>query len=58
MAVAGGLSPETASRAIQSGADILIIGRSITQSKDVERACRDFLRILGPDADVYRVHVE
>lgn len=58
IAVAGGISPETASRAIQIGADILIVGRSITQSKDVERACRDFLRILGPDADVYRVHVE
>jgi bifunctional enzyme Fae/Hps len=58
VAVAGGITPETADKALQSGADILIVGRSITQSKDVERACRDFLRILGPDADVYRIHVE
>lgn len=58
VAVAGGIEPSTASKAIESGADILIVGRYITQSKDVERAARDFLRLLGVDMDLYRVHVE
>jgi bifunctional enzyme Fae/Hps len=58
VAVAGGIDPETAPKAIESGADILIVGRYVTQSRDIERAARDFLRLLGPDMDLYRVHVE
>jgi len=57
-AVAGGIDPSTARHALESGADILIVGRYITQSRDVERACRDFISILGFDMDLHRVHVE
>ena len=58
VAVAGGIEPSTAPKALESGADILIVGRYVTQSKDVERAARDFLKLLGVDMDLYRVHVE
>jgi len=57
-AVAGGITPQTAKQALINGADILIIGRYITQSKDVERAAREFLTLLGTDTDLFRVHWE
>jgi len=57
-AVAGGIKPDTAAKALKAGADILIVGRHITQSKDIERTCRDFISLLGEDIDQYRVHVE
>jgi bifunctional enzyme Fae/Hps len=56
--VAGGIDPSNAQQAIQRGADILIVGRYITQSKDVEKAVREFLFQIGLDIDVFRVHVE
>lgn len=61
IAVAGGIVPETAREALQKGADIIIVGRYITQSKDVERAVRDFLEAtpeMREDIDLFRVHVE
>jgi len=58
VAVAGGIDPSTAPKALESGADIVIVGRYITQSRDIERAARDFLKLLGVDMDLYRVHVE
>jgi len=61
IAVAGGIVPETAKDALQSGADIIIVGRYVTQSKDVERAARDFLEAtaeMREDVDLFRVHVE
>ncbi|MCW3985140.1 MAG: bifunctional 5,6,7,8-tetrahydromethanopterin hydro-lyase/3-hexulose-6-phosphate synthase [Candidatus Bathyarchaeota archaeon] len=61
VAVAGGIIPETAKEALAKGADILIVGRYITQSKDVKRAVREFLeltRTMREDVDLYRVHVE
>jgi bifunctional enzyme Fae/Hps len=61
IAVAGGITPETALDALKSGADIIIAGRYITQSKDVKRAVRDFLECtpeMREDIDLYRVHVE
>ncbi|MCW4052758.1 MAG: bifunctional 5,6,7,8-tetrahydromethanopterin hydro-lyase/3-hexulose-6-phosphate synthase [Candidatus Bathyarchaeota archaeon] len=61
IAVAGGIVPETAGEALQKGADILIVGRYITQSKDVKRSAREFLELTGKmreDVDLYRVHVE
>jgi len=58
IAVAGGIDPSTAPKALESGADILIVGRYITQSRDIERAAREFLKLLGLDMDLYRVHVE
>jgi len=61
IAVAGGIIPEIAREALERGADIIIVGRYITQSKDVERAVREFLKItreMREDVDLYRVHVE
>ncbi len=61
IAVAGGIVPETAKEALQKGADIIIVGRYVTQSRDVEHAVRDFLEVtpeMREDVDVFRVHVE
>lgn len=61
IAVAGGIVPETAKEALEQGADILIVGRYVTQSKDVERSVREFLELtpsMREDIDLYRVHTE
>ncbi|MBE0519882.1 bifunctional 5,6,7,8-tetrahydromethanopterin hydro-lyase/3-hexulose-6-phosphate synthase [Candidatus Bathyarchaeota archaeon] len=61
IAVAGGIVPETAKEALEKGADILIVGRYVTQSKDVERAARELLKLtpeMRKDIDLFRVHVE
>jgi len=61
IAIAGGIVPETARDALEKGADIVIAGRYITQSKDVRRAVREFLEVtpeMREDIDLYRVHVE
>ena len=61
IAIAGGIIPETAKEALEKGADIIIAGRYITQSKDVKRAVRDFLEVtpeMREDIDLYRVHTE
>ncbi len=61
IAVAGGIVPETAKEALDLGADILVVGRYVTQSKDIERAVRDFLELtpsMREDVDLFRVHVE
>jgi len=61
VAIAGGITPETALEGLKNGADIVIAGRYITQSKDVKRAVRDFLECtpeMREDIDLYRVHVE
>ena len=61
VAVAGGITPETAPEALANGAGIIIVGRYIMQSKDVERATREFLkctREMAEDIDLFRVHVE
>lgn len=56
--VAGGIREDTAKEALKKGADILIVGRYITQSKDVEKAARGLLNLVGEDIDLYRIHVE
>ncbi len=61
IAVAGGIVPETAREALEKGADILIVGRYVTQSKDIERAVRELLKLtpeMREDVDLFRVHVE
>jgi bifunctional enzyme Fae/Hps len=58
VAVAGGIDPPHTSEAIKSGADIIVVGRYITQSKDPKRATREFLTFLGADMDLFRIHVE
>jgi bifunctional enzyme Fae/Hps len=63
VAVAGGIREDNASEAVKGGADIVIIGRGITNVRDVEGAARRFLRLarltkegetLG-EIDQYRV---
>jgi bifunctional enzyme Fae/Hps len=59
--VAGGIVPETAKEALEKGADVIIVGRYVTQAKDVERAVREFLEVtptMREDIDLFRVHVE
>ncbi len=61
VAVAGGITPQTAPEALAKGAEIIIAGRYVTQSRDVERAVREFLkctREMALDIDLFRVHVE
>lgn len=61
VAVAGGIIPETAPDAFAKGADIVIVGRYITQSRDVERSVREFLETtpeMKQDIDLLREHVE
>ena len=61
IAVAGGIVPETAKEALEKGADIIIVGRYVTQSKDIVRAVRDFLELtpkMLEDIDLFRVHTE
>jgi bifunctional enzyme Fae/Hps len=58
VAVAGGIEPRNLKMALDAEADIVVVGRYITQSRDVNRAARDFLDQMGPDIDLFRVHVE
>jgi bifunctional enzyme Fae/Hps len=61
IAVAGGIVPESAKEALEQGADIIIVGRYVTQSQDVERSVHEFLELtpaMREDIDLYRVHTE
>jgi bifunctional enzyme Fae/Hps len=58
ISVAGGIRPDTAKIALDHGADILIVGRYITQSKNVRKSVENFLPFLKGDIDLFRVHVE
>jgi bifunctional enzyme Fae/Hps len=59
VAVAGGITPDKVANALKQGADILIVGRYITQSKDVERATREFIvKLPESEIDLLREHVE
>jgi bifunctional enzyme Fae/Hps len=57
-AVAGGISPQTAPAALGEGADIIVVGRYITQARDVREAATAFLPIIGGDIDLFRAHTE
>jgi len=59
VAVAGGVTPDKVANALKQGADILIVGRYITQSKDVERSVREFIvKLPESEIDLLREHVE
>ncbi|MFH1722513.1 MAG: orotidine 5'-phosphate decarboxylase / HUMPS family protein, partial [Candidatus Altiarchaeota archaeon] len=58
VAVAGGIEPDTTAYALKQGADIIIVGRYITQSKDIERSTRNFINLLQGDIDLKRIHTE
>jgi bifunctional enzyme Fae/Hps len=53
--VAGGIREENALEAIKGGADILIVGRGITNARDVEGTARRYLRLMKEEIDQYRV---
>ena len=55
VAVAGGIREENAPEAIKGGADILIVGRGITNVRDVEGVARRFLKLMKEEIDQYRV---
>lgn len=57
-AVAGGISPKVAPQALNEGADIIVVGRYITQARDIREAATAFLPILGGDIDLFRAHIE
>ena len=59
--VTGRISPEGAREAIRAGADVIVTGRFITQSKDIERSVREFIEAtpeMKEDIDLLREHVE
>lgn len=56
VAVAGGITPENVQDVLKLGADIIVVGRYITQSRDVTHAAREFLKYMGGDVDLFRVH--
>lgn len=61
IAVSGEIIPSTSERALKCGADILRVDRYVTQSKDAERAVREFLMVtpeMRLDIDQFRKHVE
>jgi bifunctional enzyme Fae/Hps len=57
-AVAGGVTPDNMDEAAKNKVDVIIVGRYITQSQDVERSIRNFINAMPGDADVdlKRIH--
>jgi len=56
VAVAGGVRVETIPDALGAGADILVVGRAITNSKDVRQAADQFIEGLNkPEIDQFRI---
>jgi len=58
VAVAGGMRPNNIQEAIKAKVDIIVVGRYITQSQDVERSAREFLTQMQGDIDLFRTHIE
>ena len=56
MAVAGGVRVHTIPDALKAGADILVVGRAITNSKDIRQSAEQFVEGLNkPEIDQFRV---
>ncbi len=56
VATAGGIRVNVVKDALKSGADILVVGRAITASKDVHSAAETFLEELNKEEiDQFRV---
>ena len=56
VAVAGGIRTDKVEKAINAGADILVVGRAITVAKDVNGAARAFLQKMGvEEVDQFRI---
>ena len=56
VAVAGGVRIDTMPAALESGADVLVVGRAITNAKDVRQVAEKFIEGLNnPEIDQFRV---
>jgi bifunctional enzyme Fae/Hps len=56
VAVAGGIRTNKVEKALNAGADILVVGRAITVAKDVNGAARAFLQKMGvEEVDQFRI---
>jgi bifunctional enzyme Fae/Hps len=56
VAVAGGIRVDKVQKALDAGADILVVGRAITAAKDVTGAARAFLQRMGvEEVDQFRI---
>jgi bifunctional enzyme Fae/Hps len=56
VAVAGGIRIDTMPDALKAGADVLVVGRAITNSKDVRQVAEKFIEGLNnPEIDQFRV---
>lgn len=56
VAVAGGIRVDTVGQALAAGADILVVGRAITRSKDIKDMAERFLAALKQtEIDQYRI---
>lgn len=58
VAVAGGIVPKKMDQALDSGADIIVVGRYIIGSRDVRRAAEDFLEKMPQDPDTMRLALD
>jgi bifunctional enzyme Fae/Hps len=57
IALAGGIKPSNL-KSILKIADIIIVGRYIIKSRDIEASAREFLRYLGDDIDLMRLYLD
>jgi len=56
VATAGGIRVNVVKKALETGADILVVGRAITASKDVKHAAEEFLEELNKEEiDQFRI---
>ena len=56
IAVAGGVRLDKVSMALNQGADILVVGRAITNAKDVREVAEQFINSLNkPEIDQFRI---
>jgi bifunctional enzyme Fae/Hps len=58
VAVAGGVTPDKVDQALESGADVIVVGRYIIGSRDVRRAAEDFLGKMPQDPDTMRLAMD
>jgi len=52
IAVAGGVNSETAARAVEAGAAIVIVGGAVTKAPDARRATQDLKRAINEGASI------
>jgi len=56
VAVAGGVRVDTIPAALSAGADVLVVGRAITNAKDVRQVAEQFIEGLNkPEIDQFRI---